>query len=577
MPSSKSTMRFGTGLPSGLATGRTVPPPTAVSLPVRDGLRTIDLPLNQAYEGLESLAFENSPSPSSILFDDDEPTNGSTSELSVVFKAAHHSERPPAPEWNRVPATRSLKTHPPRPPTHSSLPPARHDAYATDRLPEPPRLPGQITPPPPAPRAADFDHAADFNRDGRSIARSSDFDDDVDTMVMPSIIPADSLRPVEVRSVTVPPRGRDANRKPGKRASWMALAAACVFGGGAIAAGFVLLDAERGDLVIDVADQQCGSVDDVKVFVDDELACTSSPCTLHVSRGSHVVRAQADGYELTAPEAVIVDPDVPTLHRVQFGASTRTGIEVRSKLSGHTLYLDGKLIGELPQRVTGLTAGEHTILISAGEDYYAEERKIELKADELEVLEDIRLKPRSGTLRIAANDQLQRAVVTLDGERIQVPFEKQLDASKRYHLLARRSGFEDFETWVEFGADAREKDLNIQLMPGQSDSADTESQASRSESSESNSRSAAAGESVSSLRKQRAPSPQPATGQARLSLTSDPPSAVLLDGKPIGQTPKSVTVTPGSHSVLFVHPTKGRARATAKLAPGQSKTLRARF
>jgi hypothetical protein len=29
--------------------------------------------------------------------------------------------------------------------------------------------------------------------------------------------------------------------------------------------------------------------------------------------------------------------------------------------------------------------------------------------------------------------------------------------------------------------------------------------------------------------------------------------------------------------VLFIHPSLGRARASAKLEPGQSKTLRARF
>lgn len=53
---------------------------------------------------------------------------------------------------------------------------------------------------------------------------------------------------------------------------------------------------------------------------------------------------------------------------------------------------------------------------------------------------------------------------------------------------------------------------------------------------------------------------------------------VLLDGKPIGQTPRmGVNVDEGTHAVLFVHPTLGRARASAKLVSGQSKTLRAKF
>lgn len=535
-----------------------VPPPvlrapTAVSLPVRDGLRTIDLPLNQTYEGLESLAQETSASP---LPDDD-----SASELSVVFRGAHHSERPPPdplPPMRLVPSGGlGANSRRPRPPGPDFVEP---EGY---RLPQPPRLPGELTPP---------------------AATQADYDDDVDTTVMsPKSSSDDSIRPFEVRTVTVPPRIRAAAAPPPlppARSRVLAIAAGGVAALAVLAALILLLRPERGDLVIDVADQQCGAVDTVQIFVDDELVCTSSPCTLRVSSGTHVVRARAEGYALTAPEAVLVDANVPTLHRIQFGSSSSTGIEVRTNASGYTLYLDGKLVGELPQRVTGLSAGQHTLLISGGEAHYAEERRVDLVADQIMVIEDVVLKPRTGTLRIASNPQLSGAKVSLDGKRIELPYEGQLDASRRYQLRAQKAGFEDFETWVEFDGSSRDRDLNIQLIPTTSgDPSTNEARAERSAPREAP-RADVAPREASGARAARArdvESAAKATGKARLTLTSDPPSAVLLDGMPIGQTPKTVTVDPGAHSVLFIHPTMGKARATADLAAGQAKTLRARF
>jgi serine/threonine-protein kinase len=580
-----------------------LPAPTSVSLPARDGYRTIELPLNDDYPSddfrtLESLAVEES---ASLLIDDEDDDFGS--ELSVVFRGAHQSERPVHPESSqgvRWSGGRNRGAVPP-----PSSPPLASDDEIDIEIPEPPRLPGEvITPPPPAPAAANFDDADD-----------DDFDDDVVTMVkVPDLPPAapppisvpapppvsvpppqparvptathnaptlpprrsgvppvDSLRPVEVRSAPQPVPQRSRSAVDGiRRSGWLALAAGCIFGGAAIAAAGVWLEGERGELVIDVADQQCGAVDGVQIYVDDKLVCTSSPCTLQVSTGSHVVSAQADGYELTAPRAVLVDPEMPTLHRVQFGASNATGIEVKSQHDGYSLYLDGKLVGELPQRVTGLSVGEHTLLVSGGEGFYAEEKKIDLEADEMLVLENIELKPRMGTLRIAESAQLEGAKVTLDGASIDLPYEAQIDASKSHRLVARRAGFEDFETTVEFTANKLNRSVDIELTPKAARSEDREAADSSSTRASRSRPSHARASSASGARK--------ATGKATLSLTSDPPSNVLLDGKPIGSTPKvGLSVSPGTHTVLFVHPTLGRARAAAKLAPGQKKTLRAKF
>jgi len=53
---------------------------------------------------------------------------------------------------------------------------------------------------------------------------------------------------------------------------------------------------------------------------------------------------------------------------------------------------------------------------------------------------------------------------------------------------------------------------------------------------------------------------------------------VLLDGRPVGRTPVSgVSVPPGSHSVVFIHPEKGRKAAGVTVKPGQSTGVGVRF
>jgi hypothetical protein len=62
-----------------------------------------------------------------------------------------------------------------------------------------------------------------------------------------------------------------------------------------------------------------------------------------------------------------------------------------------------------------------------------------------------------------------------------------------------------------------------------------------------------------------------------LTFQSNLPAEVALDGRPLGATPKSVTTTPGSHSVVFMHPDLGQKEQAVTLAPGQDKTVRATF
>ncbi|HVR21639.1 MAG TPA: serine/threonine-protein kinase [Polyangiaceae bacterium] len=67
------------------------------------------------------------------------------------------------------------------------------------------------------------------------------------------------------------------------------------------------------------------------------------------------------------------------------------------------------------------------------------------------------------------------------------------------------------------------------------------------------------------------------TEPGMLTFESNVPAQVALDGRPLGATPKSVSVAPGSHTVVFIHPELGQKEHALTLAPGQDKMIRATF
>lgn len=341
---------------------------------------------------------------------------------------------------------------------------------------------------------------------------------------------------------------------------WLALGAATV-GGGLVALLAWITSPEQGELVVDVSNQTCGVVEDVKIFVDDKLVCEQSPCRITTDADSHVVRAVAEGYGELAPNAVSIQPGSVTLHKLQLGPREDTGVRVDSPIPGLTLYLDGNEVGALPQTVTGLSAGEHRIRIEGDARYLPEERTVKIEPGQLVVLEDLQPKLRPGVLKIERSEQLRNASIKLDGERVSLPLRRELDPERRYRLVVRRPGYEPYEKWVDFKNGDLEQVLDIHLEP-ESEGAEAQAPAPR--------RSRRATGSAATERA--------ASARATLNLNSIPATTVLLNGRPLGRTPKvGVAVSPGTHSVVFMHPERGRKRGSATLKAGETKTVVVRF
>jgi hypothetical protein len=68
-----------------------------------------------------------------------------------------------------------------------------------------------------------------------------------------------------------------------------------------------------------------------------------------------------------------------------------------------------------------------------------------------------------------------------------------------------------------------------------------------------------------------------ATGQGKISLASIPAASVVIDGRPAGQTPVTLSVAPGMHTVVFVHPQRGRKVVSVQVVAGKTSPASVRF
>ena len=71
---------------------------------------------------------------------------------------------------------------------------------------------------------------------------------------------------------------------------------------------------------------------------------------------------------------------------------------------------------------------------------------------------------------------------------------------------------------------------------------------------------------------------QAAQGNGTLNINSIPVSKVVLDGRPLGNTPKvGLSVPAGTHTVTFVHSEKGKQTVTVTVNAGETKTAAVKF
>lgn len=377
----------------------------------------------------------------------------------------------------------------------------------------------------------------------------------------------------------------------GKNVLWIAVAAVAIVAAGLAA---FALTPKKGSLVVSVAGPGGKAIDGVQVFVDGTQRCDASPCQVtDLPRGVHFVKVAAAGYTTTAPKAVKINAGEETAENVELArGSDGTGLKVSAEGAGLRLSVDGKDYGPLPQEIKDLSPGEHAIKIDGGERYETLEKRVTIEADKILTLEP-KLKVKKGLATIKAGENADGAKVLLvsGSERRPVPslpLRVDITSDKPYSIVATKKGFSEFRQDITFEDGQAERTFVVEL--GSSSDGPTSTSAPLAAAPASPAPAAASPEprgdtsSSSSLHSAIAasvpqkPATSAASGKGTLNINSIPVSNVLLDGKPLGQTPKvGVSVTPGPHTVIFVHPEHGRKAKSVNVEAGKTAAAIVRF
>ncbi len=337
-------------------------------------------------------------------------------------------------------------------------------------------------------------------------------------------------------------------------------------------------------MVVSVAGPGGTAVQGVSVLLDGKEVCQDSACKIaDLKPGSYVIKARAEGYAEMAGKAYeIASGEQKAINIEMVMGKGTTGLKVSSDDSSLILTVDGKKIGALPQELANIEPGKHTIKLAGSPFIKKFEKTITIKKGEVFDFEP-ELELAKGQINIKLDESAQGAKVSLivNGKRRSLastikkagskPVKIDLPvAGKTYKLRATRKGYEKFEEVLEFSVGEPIRSVTITLLKEGEDDEEEATHAPR-------------GTRTLTRAPSRNNAPtrtkKPATsGKGKININSIPKSTVILDGRPLGSTPKiGVSVSAGTHTVVFVHPKFGRKVRQLKIAPGGTGTAAVRF
>jgi serine/threonine-protein kinase len=340
----------------------------------------------------------------------------------------------------------------------------------------------------------------------------------------------------------------------------------------------VVLRPRSGSLVVTALGAGHRAVESVQIFVDGKPLCDSSPCRISgLTAGAHKLRAIAPGLsseeqlvEIASGEESAANIELSAQPDLQGG-----GVRVAAGDRELTLYVDDRRVGKLPQTVAGLAAGKHWIKLDPEDGTPPIEKSVSVQAGEMLDVEPRAARRDKVVVTIQLSPDSEGASVTFDDAfLLDFPAELELDPRSSHTLTATKPGYEDFTQRLDLG-DETEKRIEVALTPLEGASARPRARAKPSGSS--GAASAAARKSTTPVSKPA--SPLADSSQGLLNISSVPPSQIILNGRPLGSTPKTAVVVPGDslQTIVFVHPKMGRRRAQKFVPAGKERTVSIRF
>jgi serine/threonine protein kinase len=353
---------------------------------------------------------------------------------------------------------------------------------------------------------------------------------------------------------------------------------------------------KKGKFKIDLSTKDGGAVDTAEIFVDGQKKCDTAPCVISdLDPGDRTIKIKAAGFaQLETVKQIEAGKETYLSLKLEGGSvapsntstvsANATGLKVGATDTQKNVKvsIDGTDKGTLPLDLKDLTPGTHKLKLDGGERYEKVEQTVELSAGQTKDLGTIKLKVLKGqvTLELVTNG----AGVTLvrrtpDGKKDEKklpdslwkspPVKIDVNPSEGWKLVAVKKGFDEFSRDLTFDDGEAEKTIRIELSEtGKAAPVDTTPPP--------------AGTTTTPPGKTAEPPAKtaepPATGNGTLNINSIPVSKVVLDGRPLGSTPKvGVSVPAGSHTVTFIHPELGKKSVTVQVKPGETKTAAVKF
>jgi serine/threonine-protein kinase len=358
---------------------------------------------------------------------------------------------------------------------------------------------------------------------------------------------------------------------------------------------FTLLP-KKGAIKINVAAKNGTPVGAVDIYIDGQKKCEATPCVVaDLEPGGKTIKVIAQGFPPAESNETIEagKEKVVTVPLDNGGATpaatnataTNTGAPVL-KIGGTDqeknvhVFVDNVDKGTLPIEIKDLAPGNHKVRFEGGERYAKSEQSVDLTAGQTKDLGDIKLKVVKGqvTLDIVTSG-VSVTLVRRGDKKVEKklpesllkspPVKLDIDTSENWRVVATKKGFDDFTQDLTFEDGQAEKTIKVELFeigkpapaPGPLGGTASNDKAPPAKTAE------PAGD--------KAP---PASGSGTLNINSIPVSKVVLDGKPLGSTPKvGVSVPAGSHTVTFIHPDLGKQSVTVQVKAGETKTAAVKF
>ncbi|WP_437301844.1 PEGA domain-containing protein [Sorangium sp. So ce388] len=402
--------------------------------------------------------------------------------------------------------------------------------------------------------------------------------------------------PTAIRPRAVPQQGAG---KAGVVLGGLALVAVLIL-------AVVMLVPKKGALTIDLKTAGGASVARAEVFIDGQKRCDTVPCIVReLEPGSKAVKILApdfpprDAVEIVegGKEKVVVI----TLDGAGAGAagspaaaSTTTGLKASGSQPGVKVLVDGVEKGTLPVEFS-VAPGEHKIRFDGGERYEPVEQTVEVGQGQTKDLGAVALKVLKGQLTLdlstsGASVKLVNAKGTEkklpDSAWKKPPVKVDVNPSEGWKVVATKKGYQDFSQAVSFEDGPAEKTIRIALdevskpepVAAAADPAPAPAPAPAAPKADPAPAAPKADPAPAAPKADAPAAPAAAAGAATLNINSIPVSKVVLDGRPLGSTPKvGVSVPAGSHTVTFIHPDLGKKSVTVSVKAGETKTAAVKF